>query len=115
MKDLVDTLLKNPASQFVLVLFLILFAWWLGLHFLLEKASSEALQLWAAVYQSIAFYAAIAGLIISARWGGLRSVIGRAIIAFSLGLLFQCFGQSSYSYYIYYLHIEVPYQALSAQ
>ena len=38
--------------------------------------------------------------------------MGRALILFSLGLFAQEFGQLSYSYYIYYLHQEVPYPSV---
>ncbi len=100
--------LQGTAGKVVLSGYLLLFVWWLTLH-LPIRASSDALQLWAASYQVIAFYGAVLGFFISARWGGFKSVMGRGIIAFSLGLLLQCFGQSSYSYYIYYLNQPVPY------
>lgn len=45
-------------------------------------------------------------------WGGFRSLIGRALMMFGLGLFFQVFGQIAYSYYIYVLHIDVPYPSL---
>jgi hypothetical protein len=91
-------------------LFILLAIWWVVLH--MAQASSGALQLWAASYQIIAFVGAIVGLKISVHWGGTKSIVGRAIIAFSCGLLLQCFGQSSYSWYIYYLHEPVPYPSI---
>lgn len=100
----------QSVEVFAVSLFFALALWWGMLH--LTNASSDALQLWAASYQAVAFLGAVAGLLISIHWGGLKSVVGRAVFAFSLGLLFQCFGQSSYSWYIYYLHEPVPYPSI---
>lgn len=112
MKDFAKTSLRNPAAEFVALLFLILTGWWIALHFMIQNASTEALQLWAAIYQSIALCGALIGFTTARQWGGVKSILGRAIVAFSLGLLFQSFGQSMYSFYIYYLHIPVPYPSL---
>jgi len=38
-------------------------------------------------------------MINSRKWGGLRSVMGKAILMFSLGLVAQEFGQLSYAFY----------------
>lgn len=38
--------------------------------------------------------------------------MGRAIIMFSLGLMFQVLGQVVYSYYIFIEHIDIPYPSL---
>jgi hypothetical protein len=103
----------NKTAAFILGLFLILLAWWVYIHYFISTgSSSEALQLWAASYQLIALTGAIIGLIMSHRWGGFKSALGRSVIAFSLGLLFQSLGQTAYSYYIYYLGIDVPYPSL---
>ena len=97
---------------FALVLFGLIFAWWISLQTIYAPASAEQLQLWAASYQIIALFGALVGIAISLRWGGLRSLIGRAISMFSLGLLFQVFGQSVYSYYIYFLNQPIPYPSI---
>jgi hypothetical protein len=102
---------KSKVATLALTLFLALTGWWIYLNFLTE-ASSIALQLWAATYQVIAILGGIAGFTIAKQWGGRTSTIGRAILAFSIGLLLQAFGQSVYSYYIFYQHIEVPYPSL---
>ncbi len=103
--------IHSRSTVIALLLFLGLLGWWLALHFPI-RATSDALQFWAASYQIIAIYGAIFGLTISARWGGFKSVLGRTIIAFSFGLLFQSLGQSIYSYYIYYLNQPVPYPSV---
>lgn len=69
-------------------------------------------QIWAASYQIVAWLGAIIGLIFSKSWGGRKSVIGRAAIAFSAGLLAQSFGQSIFSYY-FYTGSQAPYPSLA--
>ena len=44
--------------------------------------------------------------------GGSKNILARAILGFSLGLLFQSFGQASFSYYAFIRHVAVPYPSL---
>ncbi len=110
MHDLIELFTHSVVAKIIVLLFIALIMWWGFLH--ANGASSEALQLWAASYQAIAFVGALAGFAIAKRWGGARSIMGRAILAGAWGLLFQCFGQSSYSFYIYYLNQPVPYPSI---
>jgi len=110
MLDSLKITLTNKTSVFAIVLFTMSTSWWIWLQ--AGNGSSNNLQLWAACYQAIAWYGAICGLIIARQWGGWRSAMGRTVIAFSLGLLLQGIGQSSYSFYIYFLHTEVPYPSI---
>ncbi len=103
-----DLIFKNKKAQFVLVFFLGFVVWW-GMIQLGEDQASPMRQLFAALYGLIAIWGGVWGLIGAKKWGGMRSVMGRSLTAFSLGLFAQEFGQLSYSYYIYYLHQEVPY------
>lgn len=110
MADFRELVKHSSAAQCVLALFGALAGWWITLNF--SNATSEALQLWAAAYQIVAFFGACIGVVIAYHWGGHRSVIGRAILSFSVGLFLQCFGQTSYSFYIYYLNQSVPYPSV---
>lgn len=102
---------KNKQAQFALIFFCGFFIWW-GLIQFGEEQTSPMRQLFAALYGLIALWGGVWGLIGAKKWGGLKSVMGRSLIAFSLGLFAQEFGQLSYSYYIYYLHQEVPYPSI---
>jgi len=94
------------------VLFVIVVVWWaLLLPFEPEVFSAEK-YIWGSVYQVLALWGAICGFIISWRWGGIRSVLGRSLFAFSVGLLLQVFGQSTYSYYNLVADIQAPYPSL---
>jgi hypothetical protein len=112
MRDFLRAVLKDSALQFAVFLFLVSFLWWFILHFVHQGTTSDQLQLWGATYQLIAWYGAITGLIVSKRWGGHKSYVGKAIIAFSIGLLFQCFGQTTYSFYVYALQQPIPYPSI---
>ncbi len=103
---------KQPLLILSLLTFIILSAWWIYIDFVLVNSSQEIRQIFAASYQIEAIFGAIIGLWIAERWGGYKSVLGQSLIFFSLGLLLQSFGQSSYSYYIFFKHIEVPYPSI---
>ncbi len=114
MKDLFRTAFRNPLAEIGILIFSCLLIWWVSLHFLIEGVGpgSGAFLLWGASYQIIAWYGAIIGFFIAHRWGGTKSYIGKAITAFALGLLFQSFGQTAYTWYIYILQIPIPYPSI---
>jgi hypothetical protein len=85
--------------------------WWILLH-VFWSSNYNGLQLFSTFYGVIALWGGITGLYISKRCGGVRSHIGRSIFFFSLGLLFQEFGQIVYSYYIYFLQVDVLYPSM---
>jgi len=64
------------------------------------------------LYGLIALWGGIWGLLISRHWGGMNSLIGKALIMLSLGLFAQEFGQIAYTYYIFVLKIDVPYPSI---
>jgi hypothetical protein len=70
------------------------------------------IQIWAATYQVIAWFGAISGFYFASLWGGWKSIVGKANLAFAIGLLLQSFGQSVFSYF-FYKGIEVPYPSLA--
>ncbi len=112
MKKFFNNAIKNPVSISVIALFIAILIWWIWLHYFLSNASVNALLLWSDSYQLVALFGAIFGFVASSRWGGTKSFIGRAILAFSMGLFLQCFGNSAYSYYIRYLNVDVPYPSV---
>lgn len=63
-------------------------------------------------YGIVALLGGIAGIYIAGKWGGFKSLMGRAILFFALGLLAQAFGQAVYSAYYFWLGEEVPYPSL---
>lgn len=67
----------------------------------------------AATYGLITVWGGIWGLIASKRWGGISSIMGKAVIVLSLGLLAQEFGQLVFSYYNLFLSVEIPYPSIA--
>jgi hypothetical protein len=60
----------------------------------------------------MAFYGCICGIHVANKWGDIKTLMGRAILMFSLGLLMQTMGQLIDSIYIIYFHIPIPYPSL---
>ncbi len=78
--------------------------WWIYREFF--EAHRDSYRIWEFynLYFIIALYGGLLGVHTSLRWGGIKSLLGRSILAFSLGLFTQCFGQIAYSYYGIALH-----------
>lgn len=96
----------------IIVIFLAISVWWLFVDPLHSDALVDAKHAWSSTYGVLSLVGGIIGLTISRRWGGHRSVLGRALIAFSIGLLLQTFGQVVYNYYTLVAHLEAPYPSL---
>jgi len=108
---IVQTIKKDCIAKIVLGVFIFFTLWWLFLTF--YPGYGERLHdLFAASYGLVALIGGISGLVVAARWGGLKSTVGSALTFFSLGLLLQEWGQIAYSYFISYMHIDVPYPSI---
>jgi hypothetical protein len=106
-----EAIKKEWSAKVALLLFIFFTAWWGYMTFFLPK-DSAFYGYFGNVYGVIALWGAIWGILISRHWGGLKSILGRAIFMLSIGLLLQEFGQLAYSYYIFVLHIEIPYPSI---
>ena len=104
--------LKTFLTVMTTFIFGVLTIWWALLFFF--AASEQARLIWAASYQAIALWGGVLGLLVVSRlWGGMKSVMGRVVIYFSLGLLLQVFGQSVFSFYTTILKVDIPYPSLA--
>src|SRR3989344_2953142 len=106
---------ENLIKKVVFVPFLLLTiftVWRLYLIFNNPGDRSYDIQIWAASYQLIAWFGAICGFYFSGLWGGWKSLVGRANLAFAIGLLAQSFGQSVFSYF-FYMGIDTPYPSIA--
>jgi hypothetical protein len=95
-----------------IALFLGFGAFWAYLAVNNLQGDTSKSEFFSAIYGIMALYGGIVGLFASRRWGGHRSLVGRAIVFISLGLIAQEFGQVAYSMYTYLLHQEIPYPSL---
>ncbi len=107
-----ETVKKDFFLNFVTLLFLLFSFWWFVLRFLNLPNDSIHNQIFAAVYGIIAIFGGLKGLSVAFKWGGLKSLLGKSALFFSLGLLLQEAGQLTYSYYIYFKKIEIPYPSI---
>ena len=101
------------AAKAALLYFIAFTFWWVNLFLKYSDVSNWGHYLFAATYGFICIWGAYRGLSHSNRWGGLKSVMGRALILLSLGLLAQEFGQLVFSYYNIFLQVEIPYPSLA--
>lgn len=107
-----ETIKNELSAKIAVVFFILLTIWWIVLQFMHLPKESNYNQLWAAVYGLVALWGGIWGVLISRRWGGLHSVMGKGIFFLALGLLSQEVGQIAYSYYIYFLNQPLPYPSV---
>lgn len=94
-------------------LFLLLSAWWAVLFFSFHAQLVGPNLIWAATYQVVAIFGIIYGFITAKRWGGFKSVMGRAILFLTFGLFLQIIGQTIFSIYGLFLNTDVPYPSLA--
>lgn len=93
-------------------LYFLISLWWIVLYMSGLRENFHN-YLFGAVYGLMALVGGIWGLKISREWGGRRSIMGKAIIFLSLGLLAQEFGQIVFSTYNILLNVEVPYPSIA--
>ena len=98
--------------QVSVLLIVIITIWWLLIKPFDPEAIVDMKHYWSATYMLLSILGGIFGLVISKYWGGYRSLIGRAILCFSVGLFLQSFGQLVYNYYTLFAKIEAPYPSL---
>jgi len=93
---------------FPVVVFVTFAVTWLYIQRFDIEVSRDLRQLWGHTYWILPLFGGIAGLFISKRWGGWKSLLGKTIIVLSVGLLFQTFGQLWSSYYVFTNDVESP-------
>ena len=107
-----ETIRKEWQAQVGIVIFLLLTSWWLIGLLSPDKFSTRYFGDFPSIYGMMALWGGIWGVYVSQNWGGFRSVMGKAILMFSLGLFAQEFGQLAYAYLAFYQKIEVPYPSI---
>jgi diguanylate cyclase len=104
---------SSLARKLSVTLFAVLSVWWIFIALVFKNESAQANLIWGASYQLMALCGVIFGYIIAKSWGGTRSLVGKTILLFSVGLLLQVFGQSVFSYYNLFLRVNLPYPSLA--
>ena len=109
---MLDIFKKDFYAKVALIFFALMTLWWLTIFISGAKETSQN-YLFGATYGLICLYGGGLGFLISAKWGGFSSALGKAIMILSLGLVAQEFGQLVFSYYNIFLKIEIPYPSLA--
>jgi hypothetical protein len=110
---MISSLLRSTVAKVLVLLYiaLVIFWLWIRFHGLTEGFINN---LYGALYPLISLIGGIYGIfVVSKKWGGTKSVIGRGIFFLSLGLLAEVFGQWAWSYYALIQGIEVPYPSIA--
>lgn len=108
---MIKTLFREWQAKLAFLIFFVFTIWWLSLQ-LSRNIESPYFDYFASTYCIMAIWGGFWGIKIAQKWGGYKSIMGKAIIFFSLGLFAQAFGQLAYSYYVMIKQIEVPYPSI---
>lgn len=109
---MLQTLKKEWQAQVAVVLLFLLTIWYFLSPSFVPEGGGRFFGDFPSLYGIMAVWGGIWGVSISKKWGGVRSVIGKAVFMFSLGLFAQEFGQIIYAYYSFYQHVDIPYPSL---
>ena len=101
-------LIKNKLVILVTIIFLGYVGWWASFQSIVED-QGKSVQWFGGTYGFMALIGAVIGYFAAQKWGGFKTILGKALMFFSLGLLAQEAGQLIYTYYTYGAHIDVPY------
>jgi hypothetical protein len=108
-------IIKKESQAKIAIAFFILFTlWWFYDNFVIgnQHIKYDSFFDFSETYGYMAVWGGIWGIIISSKWGGFRSIMGKAIIMFSLGLFAQEFGQLAYAFYNDIYKVPGPYPSL---
>ncbi|MDB5185681.1 MAG: hypothetical protein JWL85_204, partial [Candidatus Saccharibacteria bacterium] len=101
--------------RFIGALFIGFGLWWLYIAVFqrhVDPYNAVGNQSFSSTYGLMSLFGGLIGISASTSWGGHKSLIGRSLLFFSIGLLAQEFGQLAYSFYLYALQVKIPYPSV---
>lgn len=99
-------------GYFGVIVFLAYATWWFLLRYTSSLPAGLNGDAFSDTYGLMALIGGSAGILVARKWGGFKSLMGKALMFFSLGLLAQAFGQAVYSVYYFLLDQEIPYPSI---
>lgn len=102
---------KNKLQIFVTLVFLGFIGWWVSFQSVVDDQGSSV-NWFENTYGLVALIGAIVGFVAMQKWGGIKTVLGKALFFFSLGLLAQEAGQLISSYYTQIAKTDLPYPSV---
>lgn len=100
--------LKSKLTLALIIAYLALVGWWLEIN-AHHLTSSKQNMYFGFTYALVALLGGLNGLRVSRGWGGFKSVLGRGLSFFSIGLLCLGVGQLIFSYYNIVARVEIPF------
>lgn len=92
--------------------FLVWLTFWLYLQIFVRDPTSVLFAAFSDSYGAMALISGVIAFAVAQKWGGMKSLVGKAIFMFAIGLLLQAFGQITYTVYAVFLQTDVPYPSL---
>ena len=109
----ISLVFKHPLVRLTIAIYIALIGFWLWIN-ISGLREGDMNNLYGALYPIIALFGGLYGLfVVSKKWGGLKSRVGKGTFFLSLGLLAEVFGQWSWSYFTIIQQIEVPYPSIA--
>lgn len=111
---MIETIKKEVEAKIVIIIFSFLTIWWLINNLIIgnENIRYDTFFDFGGLYGLVALLGGIWGIRVARKWGGVKSVMGKAILMFSFGLLAQEFGQVTYALYNDLYKTPGPYPSL---
>ena len=106
------TRIREKTAYLIVFLLSIVFFGWFAFNFYTLEPGDRSLELYSDSYWIIGLVGALYGLSVSKAWGGLKSLFGKSLFFFSLGLFAQVFGQITYTYFALVKGVEAPYPSV---
>ncbi len=104
----VMNLYKNKLQIFVTLAFLGFLVWWVSFQSVVTQQGTSV-KWFSGTDGLVALVGAIIGYTGARKWGGFKTVLGKSLMFFSIGLFAQEAGQLIYTYYVYGANIQIPY------
>ena len=100
------------STKVLIAIYSVVILWWLSIFFrgIQETTENYAFSL---IYSVIPLSWGIIGFLNARRWGGLTSLVGRAVLFLSAGIFAWGIGNLIFAYYNLVLQIPVPYPSLA--
>lgn len=109
---MIETIKREWQAKVAILLLLLLTVWWIISPSVQTSMGGRFFGDFPSIYGIMALWGGFCGIFIAVKWGGVKSIMGKAILMFSLGLFAQEFGQMAYAYLSFYKNIEVPYPSV---
>ncbi len=103
----------NKMRAVSVLLFLFFTVWWILLRPLDPEVSVRGKLIWSSSSFLLAALGGVYGLMISRYFNGRKSMLGRAVLAFTAGLFLQVFGVIAYVAYGWFEHVTIAYPSIA--